>query len=407
VKTGVRRHDDAWARSIWVWDGGFYALLAFSTAIALGDDRTGRARPLVLVLAVVFGAWHGLFLRRLRRDEGELGLPLLYLAGSFLLWFVLVQFSLGFFFMLWILYPQAFRVLEIRVAVAAAVVLTVLSTVRQLMLPGQSLADRMLDSAYGFIAAAGAILLGVFINRIIVQSTQRKELIQELEATRAELAAAERQAGVLDERERLAHEIHDTLAQGFTSIVLLLQAAEAAWAAGSPEAAQHLAQARRTASENLAEARRLVWALQPAQLSGASLPEALARLTERLGEEEGLDTSTAVTGPARPLPTAIEVALLRVAQEALANVRRHAKAGRVTVTLSYMDDVAVLDVQDDGVGFDVAASRPARPGQDGGFGLEAMRQRATRLGGTLAIESAPGTGTTLVVKLPVDREEGR
>jgi signal transduction histidine kinase len=207
---------------------------------------------------------------------------------------------------------------------------------------------------------------------------------------------------MLEERQRLAREIHDTLAQGFTSIVLLLQAAEAAWASGSPDARRHLEQARRTAAENLAEARQLVWALQPEPLGDASLGEALVRLTDRLAEEEHVQAATRITGTPRPLPTPTEVALLRITQEALANVRRHAHAARVTVTLSYMDDVAVLDVQDDGVGFDPrAAGPPARP-EEGGFGLAAVRQRVDRLGGSLVVESTPGAGTTLVVELPVD-----
>jgi signal transduction histidine kinase len=405
-EAGAGRRDDAWVAAAWVWDAGFYVLFGLSTLIALAENHSGRARLLVGVLAVALAAWHTLFLPRLRAlGDDDLGRPLVYLAGATLLWFALLHLSPGYFLALWILYPLAFRLLPLRLAIGWALLLTALSTVRQFLESSQSLADRVVESLYGVTAATAGILLGVFIHRIIGQSQERRDLIRELEAAQAGLAAAERQAGVLEERERLAREIHDTLAQGFTSIVLLVQAAEAAWAAGSPVAGQHLAQARRTAGENLAEARRLVWALQPEPLSGASLAEALARLTERLGEEDGLEAATAVTGAQRPLPTPVEVALLRVAQEALANVRRHAKASRVTVTLSYMEDVAVLDVQDDGVGFDVRACHPAAPGQEGGFGLEAMRQRVARLGGTLAIESAPGSGTTLVVKLPLGEED--
>jgi signal transduction histidine kinase len=308
--------------------------------------------------------------------------------------------------MLWVLYPWTFRLLPLPTAIGSALVLTTLTTVQELAIPGQTAGERAANVAYGLVAATAGILLAVWINRIISQSTQRKQLIDELTATRRELAAAERQAGVLEERERLAREIHDTLAQGFTSIVVQLQAAEAAWAAGSPGARLHLELARRTASENLAEARRLVWALQPEPLGDASLAEALVRLTDRLAEEQAVEATTRVTGTPRPLPTATEVALLRITQEALANVRRHARAGRVTVTLSYMEDVAVLDVQDDGVGFDPDAAGDAgllqRAGPEGGgFGLAAMRQRVDRLGGSLVVESAAGAGTTLVVELPL------
>lgn len=402
-EAGRARHQDAWDRGAWVWDAGFYALLALATAVAgLAEQRPLRDRLLTVGLAVLMAAWHAGFSHRFRLDRGPQWAPLAYVAGVYLLWLALVSTHLAFFFMLWILYPWTFRLLPLRVGVAAALVLTALAAWRELAIPGLAAGERVANASYAVVAALAGILLAIWINRIIGQSAERKELIDELTATRRELAVAERQAGMLEERQRLAREIHDTLAQGFTSIVLLLQAAEAAWASGSADARHHLEQARRTASENLAEARQLVWALQPEPLGDASLGEALARLTDRLASEQQVQAATRITGTPRPLPTPTEVALLRITQEALTNVRRHARAGRVTVTLSYMDDVAVLDVQDDGVGFDPRATgRAARP-EEGGFGLAAIRQRVDRLGGSLVVESAPGAGTTLVVELPVD-----
>lgn len=403
AEAGRARHQDAWDRGAWIWDAGFYALLALATAVAgLAEQRPLRDRLLTVGLAVLMAAWHAGFSHRFRLDRGPQWAPLAYVAGVYLLWLALVSTHLAFFFMLWILYPWTFRLLPLRVGVAAALVLTALATWRELAIPGLAAGERAANASYAVVAALAGILLAIWINRIISQSAERKELIDELTATRRELAVAERQAGMLEERQRLAREIHDTLAQGFTSIVLLLQAAEAAWASGSADARHHLEQARRTASENLAEARQLVWALQPEPLGDASLGEALARLTDRLASEQQVQAATRITGTPRPLPTPTEVALLRITQEALTNVRRHARAGRVTVTLSYMDDVAVLDVQDDGVGFDPRATgRAARP-EEGGFGLAAIRQRVDRLGGSLVVESAPGAGTTLVVELPVD-----
>ena len=398
---------DAWVRGAWVWDAAFYGVLTLATVFALvGDHRSPRARLLTVAVALLLAAWHGWFSRRVPPDEDALRAALVYVAGIYLLWFVLASTDLAFFFMLWVLYPWTFRLLPMRAGIGAALVLTALLTWRELAIPGQSVGDRIAEASYAVVSAIAGMLLAIWIYRIIRQSAERKQLIEQLTATRRELAAAERQGGVLEERQRLAGEIHDTLAQGFTSIVLQLQAAEAAWAAGSPGARLHLEQARRTASENLAEARRLVWALQPEPLDDASLAEALLRLTDRLAEEHGIAATTRTTGRPRPLPTPIEVALLRITQEALANVRRHARAGRVTVTLSYMEDMAVLDVQDDGVGFDprTAARAGAEP-EAGGFGLAAMRQRVDRLGGSLVVESAPGAGTTLVVELPVDAEE--
>ncbi|MCU0493492.1 MAG: sensor histidine kinase [Chloroflexaceae bacterium] len=226
----------------------------------------------------------------------------------------------------------------------------------------------------------------------------RQQTIGELETTRRELATAEREAGVLEERQRLARDIHDTLAQNFTSIVMHLEAAEAGLPAEAGSARQHVEQARRSAREGLSESRRLVGALRPELLEGASLPEALGRLAQQWSGASGVAATATVTGTVRPLPPQLEVTLLRVAQEALANVRKHAQASNVTLTLSFMDDELILDVQDDGVGFD--PNQPHRSnGQNGGYGLTSMRERVGQLGGTLSVESAPGEGTTVVVEV--------
>jgi signal transduction histidine kinase len=210
-----------------------------------------------------------------------------------------------------------------------------------------------------------------------------------------------RKAGILGERQRLAREIHDTLAQGFTSIVMNLEAAEGALPKEVPVEGRtrwHLDQARFTARESLTEARRLVWALRPEALDNASLPEALAQLAARWADSSGVEASANVTGTPRRIPAEAEVTLVRMAQEALANVLKHARASRVVMTLSYMSDLVALDVIDDGVGFDPEDERADTP--EGGFGLNAMRDRIGQLGGSLTIESAPGEGTTLVAELP-------
>ena len=220
-----------------------------------------------------------------------------------------------------------------------------------------------------------------------------------------------RRAGLIGERQRLAHEIHDTLAQGFASIVMNLEAADAILPAEhSTQAQWHLGQARLTARESLAEARRLVWALRPKLLEEAPLPEALSRLTERWSEASNVTGHTTVTGTPRPLPPEVEATLFRVAQEALTNVGKHARANRMALTLSYMHDRVALDTRDDGMGFDPGNAGDATGStREGGFGLRTMRERVERLGGTLSLESAPGEGTTLTVELPlaVDYEPAR
>lgn len=228
-------------------------------------------------------------------------------------------------------------------------------------------------------------------------ATARQRTIEQLETTRRDLVAAERAAGVLAERQRMAHEIHDTLAQGFTSIVMHLEAAEQQLPDTLQRVQQHLDQARRTARDSLAEARRLVWALRPQALEQTALPEALTRLVADWSQTSGVAAEVNVTGTPRSLAPQIESTLLRVAQEALANTRKYAHARQVMFTLSFMDDQVIMDVQDDGIGFETERNVPVS--QNGGYGLVAMRERLAQIDGTLLIESAPGEGTTVVAEV--------
>ena len=210
------------------------------------------------------------------------------------------------------------------------------------------------------------------------------------------------QAGVSSERQRLARDIHDTLAQGFTSIVMKLEAAEARMPSDLNTAQKYLAQARSIARESLTEARRYMWALRPETLERSSLPEALGRLAERWSQECGVDASVTVSGTPYPLPPETKVTLYRVAQEALTNCHKHARARQLMMSLSYMHNLVTLNVQDDGVGFDPAHSRPPSGEQgSGGFGLSGMRERVEQLRGALMIESTPGEGSTLIAVIPV------
>ncbi len=224
------------------------------------------------------------------------------------------------------------------------------------------------------------------------QSRRRKEMLVEMAAMteenaglHAQLLIQAREAGVLDERQRLAGEIHDTLAQGFTGIITQLQAVD--------EPSRRVGTALRLARENLAEARRSVHALRPPPLEDANLPDALAEVVAGWTDQTGVQVAVSTTGAARPLHPEVEVALLRTAQEALSNVAKHAAATRVGLTLSYMEDVVTLDVRDDGAGFDTGRETE-------GFGLVAMRQRVSRLAGSLEVESEPGGGTAVSASVP-------
>ncbi|MEU8637632.1 sensor histidine kinase [Amycolatopsis sp. NPDC048633] len=230
------------------------------------------------------------------------------------------------------------------------------------------------------------------------QSEDRRRMLDDLAAAHAEneglqrqLLSQAREAGTLDERQRLAQEIHDTLAQGFTGIITQLEAA--AQATDEPaERQRHLDSAIALARENLTAARRSVHALHPEPLDTATLPEALTDVAARWSARTGVPAAFTATGDPRPLHPEIESTVLRVTQEALSNVDKHAAAGRVGITLSYMDDEATLDVRDDGAGF--------TPGPGPGFGLPGMRRRVERLAGTLHVESEPGGGTAISAVLP-------
>jgi signal transduction histidine kinase len=235
----------------------------------------------------------------------------------------------------------------------------------------------------------------------LVEANGRLEAsLRENAGLHAQLLAQAREAGILDERQRMAREIHDTLAQGFAGIIAQLEAARRA--RQQPEQWQlHVDQAQRLARESLVEARRSVQALRPEPLEEARLPEAIAGMARRWSQLAGVAVTVKTTGEPRPLLTDIEVALFRVAQEALTNVAKHARASRVGLTLSYMDDVVLLDVRDDGVGFAVGPGEShGRSSAGHGFGLGAMRQRVRQVAGSLAIESAPGEGTAINASVP-------
>ncbi len=214
------------------------------------------------------------------------------------------------------------------------------------------------------------------------------------------LLVSAREAGVAEERRRMAREIHDTIAQGLAGIVTQLQAAQRAGVDAGADG--HVSTAIDLARSSLSEARRSVQALAPQPLAGARLPEAVREVADRWTTLHDVPVTVATTGNARPMRPELEVALLRTAQEALTNVAKHAHANRVGLTLSYMEDQVTLDVRDDGVGFaTVNGAGPARPPVDGGgFGLTAMRQRVEGVAGRLAIESEPDGGTAISASVP-------
>ncbi|MFC7644596.1 sensor histidine kinase [Streptosporangium lutulentum] len=227
-------------------------------------------------------------------------------------------------FVLFALCAQCFMMIPKNQAKVAVIVFNVAPALEFLFAP-PPLEELVVFLGVTILVLTFAMTFGPWIVDIIGQSRERASLIQELEIRRAEVATLSAERGALAERERLAGEIHDTLAQGFTSIIMLLQ---------QPEA-RRIELAVQTARENLAEARTLITALSPAPLSGATLEEALDRITAQFGEELAASATFEVRGDSRATSTRIEVVLLRAAQEALANVRKHTRARSVTVTLEY------------------------------------------------------------------------
>ncbi|MFE0734925.1 histidine kinase [Streptomyces sp. NPDC058855] len=367
--------------------------LLMAGLLVLAGVRSGTVAGAVLaaVTGVVYAAGSLLPSVRASRRAAAVWLGVLGASWLVLLWVTPEA--------LWVAFPLYFLQLHLLPArwSLPSVALTAVAAIVSYAGHGAALNPGVFIGPLLGAAVAVATVLGY--QALYRESERRRRLIEELIETREELAAAERHAGTLAERERLAREIHDTLAQGLSSIQLLLRAAERALPPDAP-AAGHIERARRAAQHNLAEARRFVRALAPPDLETGSLAAALERLC---APGAGPRVRFSVSGTPVGLPTPYEVALLRIAQSALANTVRHADASRAEITLSFMDGSVTLDVVDDGRGFDPAAVRSS---SEGGFGLPAMRSRAQSLGGTFTVESAPGQGTAVAVSLPLPEEVG-
>ena len=341
---------------------------AFLGGPAISGREPWRATAFLVVHVAVFAvlAWH------------QPSLLFLMFLGYPLVWFLVESAGSG---VLW--------TLALATAGVAGPALAWTRGEEPLWGPGQTLVGMVLSLA-----------MGLWVTRVLEHSQQRAALIRELESTRAELARLHHAQGMAAERERLAREVHDTLAQGYTSIVVLAQTAAAALPGEPGTARERLAVIEEVARENLAEARAMVAAFAPVALDSATLVEALQRLAERFGRETGIATrvDTAALGDVDAgLSRAEEIVLLRGAQEALANVRRHASATAVVLRVSRVraGEAAQVSVhvEDDGVGFDPAAAT--------GVGLAGLRDRAVEVGGDVEVSSAPGEGTRVTVRVPV------
>lgn len=401
VRTDVPGGADVWERALPLWHVYNAAVVGFTALIvAQTGGLTGAEVPIAVAILV--------------------GLALLYvrmwIVGS--LWeasdrtriawgvIVLVAFAAlqwmapAFAFLQFALYAQLFFAMPSpALAIVAGLAIGPILAVTELAQNGWDLGAAGGGMTADIVQATAFTMLSAWIGAIIAQSHDRKQLVLELEAAREELAAAEREAGALEERARLSREIHDTLAQGFASVVTLLEAADGVLASDGARAREHIHGAQAVARASLEEARGLVWALRPRALEDGGLPAAIERVAATAAAGEAAPrVEVRISGTVRTLHPDVEVAMLRTAQEAVANALRHAGAATITLTLTYFDDEVSLDVIDDGSGFDPASV--SGPTREGGHGLPGMRERADHLGGRLEVESRPGEGTAIALALP-------
>jgi signal transduction histidine kinase len=372
-----------------------YVLLAVSTVLSLVQPGPGAWDRLVSVgLAAIATAWVlVMFTWMDSRWPWRTAGRLVYVAGLVLICGVLVAhspffiaFAVTCFAHSLFLLPPVFAF--VGVALSSMVVFLVPTGLH--FHTAQEAFDTWLVIGLETAVVGGIGALAVRARDELFRSVAQNAELQ------AQLLAQAREAGRLDERARVAREMHDTLAQGLTGIITQLEAAQQA-GDRSPQVEQATVLAR----ESLTEARRSVLALRPTQLEEARLPDAIAMMAHRWSETSSVALTFTATGEPRRLPAELEITLFRAAQEALANVARHARASRVGLTVSYMDDVVLLDVRDDGIGFDPAAAN-RHDGHDDGrhFGLDAMGERLRQVGGELEIETAPGAGTAINARVP-------
>jgi signal transduction histidine kinase len=374
------KRKDVFERWTPVWHAFFYLMIAVATVLVVVPSN-GRPRAFILATAGSLAVWHALMLARVRGNLRERPRRVgIYLVGATILSVALVRVDLAFLMVAMTLYNHVFAFLVMRWALPAAGALSV-----AIALAVFRAADT--GTLIVLLLAAGAALMFAFYLRATGdESEARLALIEELERTREQLAFAERLAGMTEERHRIGRELHDTVTQQLVGIVMHLEARKD----------DAIDTSLRLAREGLAEARRLVWADRPAQLEEGSLSRALGALFERVRRETGLVVEEQIDENVDTLPVVIQTLVMRATQEALANVRKHARATRVAVSVSVSDELLTIDVQDDGIGFD----RPL-PDRGAGFGLRGLRERVAAHRGTVTIESAAGAGTTIAVHVPL------
>jgi signal transduction histidine kinase len=398
------RDDDRstfWRRTVRGWDIAFYLMLGLTAAgVVVTRPTTVSLTVSLAALAALVVAYQ--LMGHRAAVTGNVRLAAAYLAVLFVVVPIVASASIAGSVLLFIAYSQIwFFAPRRRTGILLVVGMTVVAfTAIGYQAQVRTAADVASLATQGGVTILFAVLLGLWVTQVAEQSEERAQLLDRLEAAQAELAETHHAAGVTAERERMAQEIHDTLAQGFTSIIMVSQAVQADLARGRLDAArERLDLVERTARDNLAEARALVSAFAPVGLAESGLHAALQRLAERFGDETGLVVVVRLDSSGASLSRDREVILLRAAQEALTNVRRHAQASKVELSLTGAADGSVqLEVTDNGRGIAPEAAE--------GFGLRGMRERVRSGGGELAVSGGTDRGTRVQVTLPATEEQG-
>lgn len=391
---GEALDSDVWDRSFLPWDLYFGVVWAATLIFTTTAPHSAAVRTTAFALFILLAPWYAWVGRPELMRPPDSRRSLYYVGGTALLFLppaIMVGEMRAASFAL---VPQCFMLLSTSRALWAVGVLNLVPVAGWALVWRPTTGVILSNLLFAVITLAFSAVLGSWIIRIIAQSAERADLIAELEASREEVSRLSAERGALAERERMSREIHDTLAQGFTSLLMLVQAVDSELERDLPGARRHLDLMADTARQNLAEARALVAGGAPADLDGNSLPDALRRLAARHGPGPA-EVSVEVTGEARPLVPALEVVALRTCQEALSNTTRHAGPGATAaISLAYTDAALSVEVRDTGRGFDV--STPSD-----GYGLSGLRARAAEVGGSARVRSDPGGGTLVAVRLPL------
>ena len=372
---------------------GLHALLiglaVFAVVRAFVVESPTAVATLVAGTAFVAAYAAGALLARGRRPRR--GIALVWIAALTVIWGVLVWLSPE---GAYLVFPLFF--LYLHLLPGGAGVAAILATTGYAICALGFHLGFSIGGVIGPLVGAGvALLIGFAYRALSRESAEREALLAELLRTRQQLARTEREQGALEERARLARDIHDTVAQGLSSIQMLLRAAERDTA--EPEAG-YVRLARETAAESLAETRQIIRELTPARLDDG-LPSALRRLAADQQRNSGI--AVEVRADETDLPMASQTALLRIAQGAISNAVRHADATRITVDLATSAQSVTLTVQDDGRGFDVGTAVADSQTNDS-FGLQAMRERVAQFDGHIDVTSRPDAGTRVTARLPLD-----